>query len=391
MGASLTVDTASLAGRRPANRRELILSAAASLFAEHGFDLVGMSDIAEAVAVRPSALYRHFASKDALLTAVLGDTAGQLEAVLESARGGTIHEALRTLVSAARARRSAVLLWEREGRGPATDSAESQRLRTLRSAFVDLLAPAAATSPDRGVHLRASMALAVTLSPATHGVAAPDERFASVLSDMASRLLTTAVEQVDSAEAPVGGARRRASKRGQIQAVAFELFLERGFSQTTIEDVAAAAHIAASGVYHHYDSKAAILLDGLHRGNGYLQTTLDSALADNAAASAALAAVIGTYADFAYRHPAMLSLLYSDTPTLGEAATSIVIAQREYLAEWAALLSEAHPDMSATTAGIAVRAATSALNELGRPGMADSGGSGLPRLAAELVATSLNL
>ena len=56
---------------RPRNRRALILTAAAALFAERGYERAGMSEIAEAVAVRPSAIYGHFAGKQDLLYNVI--------------------------------------------------------------------------------------------------------------------------------------------------------------------------------------------------------------------------------------------------------------------------------------------------------------------------------
>src|SRR5260370_10623824 len=60
-------------GPRPANRRQLIIAAAADLFSRKGYAAVGMGDVAEAVAIGPSALYRHFRGKRDLLAAVGGD------------------------------------------------------------------------------------------------------------------------------------------------------------------------------------------------------------------------------------------------------------------------------------------------------------------------------
>jgi AcrR family transcriptional regulator len=63
---------------RPPNRRELILAAATELFAVRGYEYVGMSEIAEEVAVQPSALYRHFAGKEQLLAEILREGAASL-------------------------------------------------------------------------------------------------------------------------------------------------------------------------------------------------------------------------------------------------------------------------------------------------------------------------
>ncbi|WP_020499739.1 TetR family transcriptional regulator [Sciscionella marina] len=62
---TLAEDTA-----RPA-RREQILDAAAGLFATHGYHGVGIDDIGAAVGISGPALYRHFRSKDAMLSEML--------------------------------------------------------------------------------------------------------------------------------------------------------------------------------------------------------------------------------------------------------------------------------------------------------------------------------
>ena len=53
------------------SRREQILQAAARLFAERGARSVGVDDVGAAVGVTGPAIYRHFASKDAMLAEML--------------------------------------------------------------------------------------------------------------------------------------------------------------------------------------------------------------------------------------------------------------------------------------------------------------------------------
>jgi len=53
------------------SRRDQILTAAAELFARHGFHGVGIDDIGAAVGISGPALYRHFRSKDAMLGEML--------------------------------------------------------------------------------------------------------------------------------------------------------------------------------------------------------------------------------------------------------------------------------------------------------------------------------
>src|SRR5262245_47620779 len=65
--------------RRPdPERRERILSAAAELTARRGFHTIGMADIGAEAGIVGSGVYRHFASKDAILVALLDRVMGRL-------------------------------------------------------------------------------------------------------------------------------------------------------------------------------------------------------------------------------------------------------------------------------------------------------------------------
>ncbi|WP_091324176.1 TetR/AcrR family transcriptional regulator [Geodermatophilus ruber] len=64
-------DTALHADADRPSRREQILRAAAQLFAERGARAVGVDDVGAAVGVTGPAIYRHFASKDAMLAEML--------------------------------------------------------------------------------------------------------------------------------------------------------------------------------------------------------------------------------------------------------------------------------------------------------------------------------
>src|SRR5512147_3218558 len=58
-------------GKRPRFRREMILSAAAELFRKQGYRGTRIEDIGAAVGMTGPAVYRHFPSKEALLTELL--------------------------------------------------------------------------------------------------------------------------------------------------------------------------------------------------------------------------------------------------------------------------------------------------------------------------------
>ncbi len=54
---------------------------------------------------------------------------------------------------------------------------------------------------------------------------------------------------------PVSAGRRRITSRAEIEQVAFDLFEQQGFEQTTIDDIAAAAGIGRRTFFRYFDSK----------------------------------------------------------------------------------------------------------------------------------------
>lgn len=84
-------------GRR---RREAVLDAAALLFRERGFHGVSVDDLGAAAGITGPGLYRHFASKDAVLMAVLDRLWQQLRPALDRAGQLPPDQALTVLLDA---------------------------------------------------------------------------------------------------------------------------------------------------------------------------------------------------------------------------------------------------------------------------------------------------
>lgn len=95
-------DAATARDRAKAERRAALLTAAAQLFAERGFPRVSLDDLGAAAGVSGPAVYKHFASKQAVLAAILVDASEGLlaggRAVVASA-GADARAALEGLVA----------------------------------------------------------------------------------------------------------------------------------------------------------------------------------------------------------------------------------------------------------------------------------------------------
>lgn len=123
-----------------AQRRELYLAVASRLFAERGFHGVSIDDLGAAAGVSGPALYRHFASKEEILSELLQSASERLLAGCTAtvAAGGTPTETLRNLidfhVDFALSERDVIRVQDRElATLPAT---ANRRVRLLQRQYV---------------------------------------------------------------------------------------------------------------------------------------------------------------------------------------------------------------------------------------------------------------
>jgi AcrR family transcriptional regulator len=124
-----------------APRRELLLEAAADLFAARGFHAVGIDDIGEAAGITGPGVYRHFPSKQALLESLCDRTMNRM---LELAKGTEVLEELVDLhVDLVVEERALISVWVREQRALTEDTRRSlrKRMRSYEAIWRDALAP----------------------------------------------------------------------------------------------------------------------------------------------------------------------------------------------------------------------------------------------------------
>jgi AcrR family transcriptional regulator len=133
-----------------APRRELLLAAAADLFAARGYHAVGIDDIGEAAGITGPGVYRHFPSKQALLQALCELAVGRM---VELARHSEGLEALVDLHVGFVVRERALLrVWLREQWSLDKDARRSstRHLRAYEEVWREALAARRQDlSPDR--------------------------------------------------------------------------------------------------------------------------------------------------------------------------------------------------------------------------------------------------
>ncbi|MEZ0113736.1 AcrR family transcriptional regulator [Catenulispora sp. EB89] len=75
-----------------------ILDAARQLFGTKGYTVTSIADLADALGVTKGALYYHFKSKEAILSALVAEPAAEIAAIAEDAAGRTPQELLTALI-----------------------------------------------------------------------------------------------------------------------------------------------------------------------------------------------------------------------------------------------------------------------------------------------------
>jgi len=157
---------------------------------------------------------------------------------------------------------------------------------------------------------------------------------------------------------PVTTVRRRASiRRDEIITAAGELFADRGYPRTGIDDVGAAVGIAGTGIYKHFDSKADMLVAVIERATDRLLERVDAISRETSDPSAVSVALVDNLIDTVVDEPAPFVVMmwerqHLDRPTL----RGLDRAHRLHIEEWVRGLTAVHPDLPDGEAQVIVHA-----------------------------------
>src|SRR6202051_1442187 len=91
---------------------------------------------------------------------------------------------------------------------------------------------------------------------------------------------------------PARGTPKAGETRNRILSAALNLFRDRGFDETSMREIAAAANVAIGAAYYYFDSKEALVMAFYHQANDAMHETIEAALARKTDLKARLRAVI---------------------------------------------------------------------------------------------------
>jgi AcrR family transcriptional regulator len=373
----------------------LIIGAATDLFSRKGYAGVGMGEVAEAVAIGPSALYRHFRGKQELLATVVTEALDTLDAAITKAEDENPPDVVHALATAVLEHRTVGVLWQREARqlAPADRARIQTGVTQIGRRFAAYIRTRRPELGDGQAQILALSGLAVATSVSFHSLALPEPAFTTLLGELIATAIDAPILPLESvparnAEPPT---LRTQSRRETILTEATKLFAANGFSGVSTEDIGASVGIAGPSVYNHFPAKSDILVAAMLRGDEWLRIDMNRAFAAASDPRDGLNRLLGSYCAFVLDNPHLVGVLVSEAGHLPEPERHRTrAAQHAYIAEWVTLLREVHP-WDAVTARIRVQAAQTVMNDIALiPSLRESAGleAALVTIGAELLATT---
>ncbi|MCK2243747.1 MULTISPECIES: TetR/AcrR family transcriptional regulator [unclassified Crossiella] len=377
-------------GTRPRNRRAQLIAAATDLLFRVGYDRIGMGDLADAVAIGPSALYRHFTGKQDMLRAVIAEGITPIRDLITGLDLRHRPTALPRLAALALDHRELGVLWQREARhmNPDDHAALRTELRDFGHILAERLRAARPELSAATADLLAWSTIAVLTSTSFHRLELPRPDYDHLLAHLVELVVTTPAPDTPPAEDSAPRSTEVAggpglvprSRREALLAQAIRMFARQGYTGVGIEDIGAAVGITGASVYNHFSNKSDLLVAALRRGTAVLFTDLTHIYSTTGDPAEALNRLVRSYLRFTHRHHDLVDLMITEVGNLPESERHDTRhIQHDYVSEWVHLLTSAQPDLDPTTARIRVHAALSVANDAARtPHLRGDPASALP-------------
>jgi AcrR family transcriptional regulator len=133
------------------------------------------------------------------------------------------------------------------------------------------------------------------------------------------------------------------SRRDELLAIAGRLFAERGFTNTTVRDIADAAGILSGSLYHHFDSKESMVDELLDTFQTELWQEYDAIEASDRTPKGKLEAVVRASFDAIGKHRDEVAIFQNDAAYLVTFERFVYLEERnrKFRRLWLGLLRDA--------------------------------------------------
>lgn len=362
---------------RPRDRKAQIARASAEAFSTLGYHRVTMEDIASRVGVSATALYRHYSGKYELFRGAVLSLGQQLVDATEAAESAATGEPradldllVAALTNTALANRESGGLYRWEGRFL---SEEDQREldRQVRSVHRRLQKPIAQLHPaasSRELWTTSTAVLSVLGSVVDHRSRLAAVRIRALLADCVTAITTAQIDVPD--DAPPRASSRTSPSQSKYEALLDEsmrLFNANGYRDTSVEEIAAAVGLPASGVYRYFARKSDLLAASFRRAADWMSAEIAAISATSSDPEDALTRVIDSYVGRSFDVPELSFVYYTEKLNLPAADQNVLRSmQRSTIESWVEIVDSVRSDWTLGEARFAVHAAMALVVDIGR-------------------------
>ncbi len=345
--------------RRPKDRKRQIVLQACELFVELGYPNVTMTALAERVGITAGALYRHFATKNDLLDAVLRESFAGFDRTIT---GTALEPAVDEAIDLVTPHPHIADLWDREVRyaEPGLRRKYGDLMRTWAAEFGRVLRAHRGDLDEGNEELLvwAMQSALACLGTSTIHAPAPQRRVAVRAALLA--IASAPLSATGSSQYARGSGRTPVSRRERLLLAAASQFATQGYQETSMAAIGAAADVTGPNLYGYFKSKAELLRAVYERGTHYLWIGLDAAFARAGTPEEALRLVLRSYVEHSREWGSL------EVGRSGERAVEAETlgAQREYAAEWIVLVQKIAPDLEPPAARLRVQIGLKVVNDL---------------------------
>lgn len=336
-----------------------------------------MGTIALRVGISAPTLYRHYPGRYALFRNAVLTLCQQLvdaTGFADADDGQDPDAALRSVVAAlidttlVNRRSGGLYRWESRYLRGADQATLDRQIRTVHHRIQRPLRRLRPELTSRQQWTMSTSILSVVGSVVDHRAKLPAARIKAVLAELAEAIVTADFAGVrESAGAPSSTRRPPASAYEALLDEAMRQFNEKGYRDTSVDDIASAVGIPASDVYGYFCRKSDLLAAALRRAGDWLSAELATIVATAPTVGDALTTSIDRYVARSFDRPEFDYVYYTERLNLPAAEQNILRRmERSTVESWTQLVTAVRPDLTTGEARFVVYAAMALVIDIGR-------------------------
>jgi AcrR family transcriptional regulator len=282
------------------------------------------------------------------------------------------HRLVAALVDTAMANRESGGLYRWEGRYLRGDD-QATLIAQMRTVHHRIQLPLNSIRPELTSRQRWTLStatLSVIGSIVDHRAKLPAIQVRALLADLADAVVAAELPDVADGgtdSSPSGSSVVETSKYEALLNESMRLFNLKGYRDTSMDDIAMAVGMPASGIYKYFSGKSDILAAAFRRAADRLSVEFSTIMTTVENREDALIAVIDAYVARSFDQPELDYVYYSERLNMTPADQKVLRnLQRSTVESWVELVVSVRPEWTPGQARFAVHAAMSLVIDLGR-------------------------